>query len=1180
MQMSTKCSRCDAVIDDTALDGFCARCLLADLLAPNYAAEAEGATPPRDLRVLRYFGDYEFVEELSRGGMGTVFKAHQVSLNRFVAVKIIEGRGGLGSKSSQKRFRVEAEAAARLQHPNIVPIYEFGEYGGEYFLSMKLIENARSVVELRRSPRQVVSLLIKIAQAIHYAHQHGVLHRDIKPGNILVGADDVPYLTDFGLAKLTDGSANLTRTRETLGTPAYMAPEQVRGSAQSLTTAVDIYGFGATLYECLTGQPPFEADSVPELLRKILEEEPAPILQRSASNQGLDDQDRIAASSIDRDLETICLKCLDKDADRRYASAAALAEDLDLWRQGKPIAARPVTTFERIGKWARRKPASAALLVTAALAMTTIVIGGSWFNWRLGQKNDQIVEQVIRLNIDAGSRLETASDSGRAMLYFAEALRLAEANNKRDEIEMLRLRFHSLLGAAPRLMHFWTHEGGANTAVFSPDGTEILSAGNDRTVRLWDVHTGEPVLAPLQHESVVLDAFFSPDGRVIASLDADARVHLWDSTTGLPLVEPLLTSLTSTLKRFGRRPLAFDLPTGFFACGRSNIVRIVNLKSRATRALHTSGGSINHLAFRPGSDELAVASDAAIEIWNSSGSGQKRALSQSQRVRWIEFSPDGGRLLLLFGNGTARIIDPESGDIQAELRNPSSSAIFDIHFSPDGHRVITGNFANTIRVWDAATGSQLCAFDAPAPSDLIQCGQNGNLTAVANLDGSVQFWDHRGTRIAPILWHGGSVSAIGLDPSGHALVAASQDGSVRLWGLAPFEAPKNELDLWQQPSICTVSPDKQLILASSRINALQWFQSTGKAHLGSVETPDPVIVAKWSPDSAMMAAISWAPWRVARLSVWNRKGALQFQLPHRQDERSGIHCFEFSPDGSRLAIGFSRYDHTGGAQLIDPKTGDALLAAVNHAGPVRSVDFDPEGRRIVTASDDRTARVWDARTGQPLSPPLQHESALKVARFSPDGQSLLTACADDTFLPRYAQVWNAHDFSPRTGRLLHRDGVLGAVFSPDSQKVATGGEDGIVTIWDALTGKPLFSMQQPNKVDSVAFSSDGRFLLVSCRNSSLRVVHVATGEVVTDVSYGGSTAVADFSPANDAIFFAGIHGKPVVIPLASSTLPVDRLRQTAELLSNHKLNRIGFERLSLERISSMWRSEKSAGHRR
>ena len=330
----------------------------------------------------------------------------------------------------------------------------------------------------------------------------------------------------------------------------------------------------------------------------------------------------------------------------------------------------------------------------------------------------------------------------------------------------------------------------------------------------------------------------------------------------------------------------------------------------------------------------------------------------------------------------------------------------------------------------------------------------------------------------------------------------------------------------------------------------------------------------------MMAAISWAPSRVARLSVWNRMGALQFQLPHPQDERSGIHCFKFSPDGSQLAIGFGRHDRTGGAQLTHPKTGDPILTAFNHEGPVRWVDFDREGRRIVTASDDRTARVWDASTGLPLSPPLRHEAALKVAHFSPDGQSLVTACADDTFLPRYAQVWNCHDYSPRTGPLLHSDGVLSAVFSPDSQKVATGGEDRIVTIWDASTGNLLVSMPQPNKVDSVAFSSDGRFLLISCRNSSLRVVHVATGEVVADVSYGGSTALADFSPANDAIFFAGIDGKPVVIPLASSALSVDRLRQTAELLSNHRLNRIGFERLSRDRISSMWRSEKTAGRPR
>ncbi len=251
-------------------------------------------------------------------------------------------------------------------------------------------------------------------------------------------------------------------------------------------------GLGATLYECLSGRPPFEGENIPNLLRKIIDEEPA----------------SFGSQKIDRDLETICLKCLEKDPERRYVSAGALAADLQLWRDGKPIAARPITELERIRKWARRKPASAALAITAALAVFTIVIGVIWFTWWLRIKNREIVQQVIRLNVESGSRLEADRDPSRAMLYFAEALRLAEANGNSNEVKMLRLRFDSLLRRSPQVMHIWTHEGGANDAQFSPDGTQVLTAGNDGAARLWNAETGAEAVSAMQCDAPVLKTIF------------------------------------------------------------------------------------------------------------------------------------------------------------------------------------------------------------------------------------------------------------------------------------------------------------------------------------------------------------------------------------------------------------------------------------------------------------------------------------------------------------------------------------------------------------------------------------------------------------------------------------------------------------------------------------------------
>src|SRR5437762_5790756 len=377
-----RCPNCGAEIFADAPEGLCTACLFEtglDLLAQPSVAPGDDCAPvenvessdanaalrvkkaPRPAKTLANFGDYELLEEIGRGGQGVVYRAHQKSLNRPVALKVI-GLGHWATQAHLKRFRLEAEAAASLEHPGIVPIHEVGERDGSCYFSMKLVEGGQLDDVVRREPitiRRAVELIAKVARIVHYAHEHHILHRDIKPGNILLDQKGEPHLTDFGLARLVETESTVTRTLEVLGTPSYMAPEQAVGNNAQLTSASDVYGLGAVLYQLLTGHPPFTGGTTYETIKLLLDTEPR--------------QPRLLKPKIDRDLSTICLKCLEKDPQRRYPSALALAEDLERWLKHEPIRARRTGVFIHARKWVRRNPSIAAM--TATLLALAVPLG-------------------------------------------------------------------------------------------------------------------------------------------------------------------------------------------------------------------------------------------------------------------------------------------------------------------------------------------------------------------------------------------------------------------------------------------------------------------------------------------------------------------------------------------------------------------------------------------------------------------------------------------------------------------------------------------------------------------------------------------------------------------------------------------------------------------------------------
>src|SRR5436190_1966001 len=381
------CRKCGAKIFSDAPRGLCTACMLETALGifPDAPVAGVGDSgyvdkPSRDdtiagplvkeavraATMLGELGDYELLEEIGRGAQGVVFRARQKSLNRIVALKVIS-LGQWASRAHLKRFRREAEAAASLDHPCIVPIYEVDERDGSCYFSMKLIEGGQLDEVVKRTPmpvRQATALMAKVARTVHYAHEHGILHRDIKPGNILLDAKGEPHLTDFGLARLVESESTVTRTLEVLGTPSYMAPEQAVGNNAAISSATDVYGLGAVLYQLLSGHPPFAGGTTYETVKLLLDTEPR--------------QPRALNAKIDRDLSIICLKCLEKDPKRRYSSALALAEDLDRWLKHEPIQARRTGIFIRGQKWIRRNPAS-ALLAASLIALTA---AAGWIIWK------------------------------------------------------------------------------------------------------------------------------------------------------------------------------------------------------------------------------------------------------------------------------------------------------------------------------------------------------------------------------------------------------------------------------------------------------------------------------------------------------------------------------------------------------------------------------------------------------------------------------------------------------------------------------------------------------------------------------------------------------------------------------------------------------------------------------
>jgi WD40 repeat protein/serine/threonine protein kinase len=1123
--------------------------------------------------VLRRFGEYELLEEIARGGMGVVYKARQVRLNRIVAIKMILA-GQLASRDDVQRFYAEAEAAANLQHPHIVAIHEVGELDGQHYFSMDFVEGKSLSALVRDGPMPIETAaryVQAIAEAIQYAHQHGILHRDLKPSNVLLDEFEQPRVTDFGLAKRIEGGSELTASGTVVGTPSYMPPEQAAAERGAIGPASDVYSLGAVLYELVTGRPPFQAATSLDTLLQVLDTEPV--------------SPRLLNRKVDRDLETICLKCLQKDPRQRYPSAQALADDLKRHALNQPILARPVGQFGRLWRWCRRNPAVAGLLTTIAILLIAVAIASiltatrerslrtaADVAKREAQLNaDESRHRLVRQYVANGVRLMDKKDLLGSLPWFVEALELEKDDPTREEIH--RYRIAAVIAQCPKPVNVWFHTAPVLDADFSPDGRRVITASADHTAEVWDTDTGKPTSSTIRHEGRIVRASFNPDGTCVVTASDDGTAQIWDCGTGQRRGPPL--------KHNGPVRHAAFSPDGqsVVTASADKTVRVWNAATGdpLTPPLEHSY-PVNHVAFSHDGRWLVTASGEIKlghfvigegRLWEVSSASQIGSpLPHDANVNFACFNLDATRVVTTGDDHVAKVWDTATGKpAMPTLRH--IDVVNHVAFSPDDRALVTACDDGTARVWDAKTGEQLAPpLRHTGRLRSVSFSPDGRRLATASYDGTAHVWDvFTGEPVIDRLQHTGPVTHVQFSPDGSRLITACGDGSARLWDLAAAELVPKSIRHGARVEFVAFSRDgRRVVTASSDHSARVWDAHTGQSVSPPLMHADRVFAALFSPDDSKVVTAS----DDGTARVWDAASGEPIGRPmqHNGAQRHPA----FSPDGMRVVT--TSVDKT--ARIWDATTGEPLTEPLEHDGPVTIASFSADGRIVATGGTDKTVRVWDAQSGELRGSPLQLSHGVGHLCFSPDGQRLLICWGQALGEGGGgARVWDVATLEPACPIFKHSHGVNHGSFDAAGRRVVTASYDETARVWDATTGEALTPpMKHATIVNTAEFSRDGRRVLTASSDYTARVWDAATGEPVTPpLKHNFWCLGATFSPDGRQVLTRGIDEIVRLWDLPFESRRLEEVRQFTELLASARAHGSSdFVKLESDEFRAGWES--------